>query len=287
MMRALLFRAEDESGFPPPFSADSINRMHDVAEMFLALAAQVNNRPIPKDFMQYWDELAVPLCRPLSYRAQMLKLNKVRVSLKHYGAEPHASEITAGVRAVRGLLEDECEALFGIPLSAASLSAFVSDTHARDLLDSAERAWALGDANNALADLGDAFGSVLNDYIDRKKVNHGRTPFNSIGDLTFQTPFHRGVSDPKQAKYDEFITKSLKNLDRNIMLVGLGVDLRRHGKFASLMPGMYINGYKERVFFEANAPARTIEDFEFCRDFVVSTALHLAEFDYTLTTGRP
>ena len=63
LIRLLLGRAEEVSRQAAPFSADSINRLHDVAEMFLFLAASVNDADLkPKaDFMSYWPALSEKL----------------------------------------------------------------------------------------------------------------------------------------------------------------------------------------------------------------------------------
>jgi hypothetical protein len=76
-IRLLVARAEEESRQPPPFSYDSINRFHDAAEMFLALAAQQHHLTIPKDILAYWALFEPVLGRPLGYKAQMQKFNKV------------------------------------------------------------------------------------------------------------------------------------------------------------------------------------------------------------------
>jgi hypothetical protein len=52
-IRLLLAWADEESRQPPPFSYDSINRFHDAAEMFLALAAQQHHLAISHDLLGY------------------------------------------------------------------------------------------------------------------------------------------------------------------------------------------------------------------------------------------
>lgn len=46
LIRLLLARAGEEAQQSPPYSADGVNRLHDVAEMFLALAAEKHNKRI-------------------------------------------------------------------------------------------------------------------------------------------------------------------------------------------------------------------------------------------------
>jgi len=275
LIRLLLARAEQESRLAAPFSTDSINRLHDVAEMFLALAAQLHGKSIPRDFTGYWEALEPTLGRPLAYRAQMQRFNKLRVNLKHYGVEPAATEIAAAAAAVRGLLHDECPALFGLNLDEVSLSNFVSSAKARTLLDNAAAHWLNGDAIEAFADLSEAFDEVIRDYEYRKLLGRDQSIFTSL------SSFHRRVRGGEQKQFEKTIIGSLAALDYTVMIVGLGVDLRRYGKFKTLVPivGQTLGG--ERMPYERERGiSRGQVEFEFCRDFVISTAIHLAEFDY-------
>lgn len=280
LIRLLLARAEEDSHLSPPFSTDSVNRLHDVAEMFLALAAQENHVEIPPDFIGYWQVLEKPLGRPLAYRAQMQKLNKVRVSLKHYGVEPTEREIQASAAAVRGLLEDESSDLLGVGLDDVTLYDVVKLAEARDLLKSAEQHSVAGEETESFADLADAFDTIIRDYAGRKQVWHGRSVFESTKDLTFLSPFFRGVDDREESQFDEAVIDSLKALDFKVMIIGLGVDLRRYGKFEALTPLITRTMDGTRHVSERPGIHRDQADYEFCKEFVVSTSVHLDQFDY-------
>lgn len=271
----------------PPFSFDSINRLHDAAEMFLALAAQVQGAAIPREFTGYWDVLEAKLDRPISYRANMQKFNKVRVNLKHYGVEPAASEIADARLSVVSLLTDECPLLFGVALADVSLTSFITCEPAQQLLDSAEQAWSAGNTETAMADLADSFETLIRDYEQRKMLGHSMSVFDNTQDMTFLSPFLRRVEDRKQKDFDEKVIESLKALDFAVMLLGLGVDFRRYGKFKALTPVItrLLIG-KRHSYGRAGAPSPSEADFEFCRDFVITTAIHLADFDYDIEWSR-
>lgn len=151
LIRLLLGRAEEQTKQSQPFSADSVNRLHDVAEMFLALAAEIHHVGIPKDFMRYWPVLELVLDRPLAYRAQMQKLNKLRVNLKHYGLEPTPDQISEALVTVRGLITDECHALFGLELDEVSISDVVTIEDVRNLLVQADKHCRAGTASKPSA----------------------------------------------------------------------------------------------------------------------------------------
>jgi hypothetical protein len=260
---------------------DAINRFHDVAELYLGLAAQHHGAAIPRDFMQYWDEIdrARPGHAPLGYKAQMQRLNRARVNLKHYGIEPSDAEIATARAAVTGMLEDEAVGLFGVGLHEADLSAFVVSRKARDLLDSAEAHWP-AEPMFAFADLSEAFDAVISDYADRKITWSGKSVFDRVADLTFLTPFFRHVKGD-QARFEEAITQSLRDLGKAVQLIGFGIDLRRYGRFETLVPSVFYTLDGTRHVREPEMPPRRHdEDFVFARDFVVATGVHLAAYDY-------
>lgn len=280
LVRLLLARAEGDSAQPGPFAGDSVNRLHDVAEMFLAFAAGHHNLKIPAQFDQYWDVLDRVLGRPLQYRTAMQAFNKARVNLKHYGIEPSAQAVRDGRAAVRGLINDECEPLFGVDISAVSLANFVASDDARAWLNAAERHMSLGDELEAFGDLSEAFHAVISDYGDRKLTGSRRSILDSVEDIN---ALRRRMPVPAkyahESHFDQGVLNALESLNHSIKLVGLGVDLRRYGKFAYLMPYIRstMDGGRQVM---ADPVPREPEAYDFCRDFVITTALHLAEFDY-------
>lgn len=185
LIRLLFARAEEQANQSRPYSTDSVNRLHDVAEMFLAFAAERHQIRIPKDFMSYWTVREEASGRRLAYRAQMQKLNKVRVNLKHYGIEPTSDQIVEAVAAVRGLLKDECRALLGQSFDDVSLFDVVTVSDTRHLLQNAERNWEHGHEAEAFAGLADAFDTLVMDYRDRKQLWHRRSVFDNTSDMTF------------------------------------------------------------------------------------------------------
>lgn len=285
LIRLLLDRATEAARQPVPYSMDAISRLHDVAEMWLALAVEQHNGKIPPDFMGYWSELGKALGRPLAYRTQMTRLNKARVNLKHFGIEPAASEIEAAAAAVRSLLTDETRDLFGIPLEDVALSSFVTSEAASKHLALADDAWNDDEHLRAMGELRMAFDAVIRDYVTTK--SRGRdTIFSSISAI--KRPFLRSRPtdrDPFQRKLAEWqsaVEDVLSRLDETSILTGLGIDLRRYGMFNILTPQVAVMMDRSTTIHGRADRRFTDEQFEFCRGFVVQTALHLGEFDYEL-----
>lgn len=304
MIRLLHLRAEADSRLPAPYSADSLNRLHDTAEMFLLLAAETHHADItPKmRFMDYWDKVRTATGVTLQYKAQMQRMNDARVSLKHHGNEPSARTLEDARTTVRGFLYDETPRLFGVQLEDVSLASFIRSHGARRRVESAEERWGrVGgedeDAeSDAFADLSEAFDVLISDYTSSKRTWHGRSVYDLVDPKpSLRDSLHRlrmtrhSRSDVALAvlqalePFEIAIGDALEALESATVITGLGVDLRAHGRFRLLTPRVshYAGGrrgYNEPV----HQPPRTQADFDFCRDFVISTALHLGESDYGL-----
>ena len=300
LIRLLLGRAEEVSRQAAPFSADSINRLHDVAEMFLFLAASVNDADLkPKaDFMSYWPALSEKLGSPLAYKVQMTMVNQARVSLKHYGIAPTPGVIEDCRTAVRGLVQDETPRLFGVDLDSVSIAAFIVSPDARRLVIAAEGKWKKQDdataVPEAFADLAQAFEDLIEDYSSRKLTPTGRSVFDVMdhppslrSSLTKLRSSHASADESANAVLNALepfageVAAALKRLQAMTLIIGLGVDVRQYGRFKLLTPDITRLGGGYRRYGDRHSdPARTEDDFEFCRDFIISTALHLADFDF-------
>lgn len=121
---------------------------------------------------------------------------------------------------------------------------------------------------------------MIKDYEERKLVWYRRSVFAVTRDMTSLTPFMQQTPLSKSADFQTAVIESLKALDASMMLIGLGIDLRKYGKFKALVPAIayFISG--PRTVHDRDGLNREQADFDFCRDFIISTALHLAEFDY-------
>jgi hypothetical protein len=283
-IRLLLARSVSMSQEEPPYSFDSVNRLHDVTEMFLVLAVQEKGESIQNNFMDYWKVLAKALGRPLNYQAQFQKFNKLRVGLKHYGIDPPATEIAAARESVVALLTNECLDLFSLELEDISLASLIRCEESQLLFREAEEAWP-DNKLEVFGKLAESFETLVRDYEKRKVVGYGKSRFRSVGRLASpeqsdSTDREQLARSRKRQNFDEQLISALESLDFSVMLLSLGVDYRKYGKFRMLTPWIIrpING---AIIYDPNFQRDpTKEDYEFCRDFVLQTALRFTEFDY-------
>lgn len=270
-VRVLVMRAEEESKSPPPFSFDCLNRIHDATESFLALACQHYQVKIPRGFMDFWTVLDGKHGGPLPNRTEMERLNRARVNLKHYGIEPAGHEIQEAIRAARVFLENECSTIFGVSLEEVTLDQYVRSERARMLLASADENRKTGEWIEAMADLVVALDAVIREYRERKQIGHRRSVFDNISDFTFVQMM------------DDKVKSSLQALDGAVMLIGFGIDYRQYGRFKGATPSVThsIDG-RRWINTRQDWPQPTRSEFEWCREFVVRTALRLYSFDYDI-----
>ncbi|PRY06860.1 hypothetical protein [Kineococcus rhizosphaerae] len=274
-IQLLLDRAVEASRQSGPLGVDAVSRLHDVIEMWLALAARVQGTKIGGTFDDYWNSLTAKLGRPLTHRVRAQTLNKVRVNYKHYGVEPSANEIADMATFARALLEDETPALFGVALADVSLADFVTSERARGMLDAAATKWAAAEVVEAFADLHESFDAVVSDYKKSKITGYSRSVFDFIPDLT---TFH---DDRENRKVKEAIV----TVERIALLSGLGIDLRRYGRFRSLVPA-YTKTIGGGRYVQGRDVERSQVDYDFCRDFIITAAIHLSEEDYAFDHWR-
>jgi len=282
-----------QSHAPTPLSCASILTMHDAVELFLQLASEHLNAGAPQpNFMDYWDILSKKFGRDLEQKESMRRLNKARVSLKHHGTFPSQLDVESFRGSVTNFFNDNTPLVFGLSLADVSLIEYVNPESSRNKLKEAEDDLAKGDTLLALDKIALAFGDMILDYETRKRDDFYSSPFYFGRDLTFFNSFFMGLghdslssTERKLGEFVDRVKESIEAMQEAIKILALGLDYRKYSKFRQLTPHltMVMSGdhFIRRKFEEANKPS--VDDTRFCIDFVVESALALAEFDYTLT----
>lgn len=287
MLRILLDAATRQAEQPPPLSWDAVSRLHDVAEAFLSLILQVvAHKPPPKVFSQFRSDLAEALGREVLYWSRLTQLNSARVEWKHRGNPPNPESCRDFALTVRNLMDDETRNVLGLELTSLSLADMVPNKAVGRWIRLAEIDWEAGESGAAAIHLRAAFETLIDDYLETKAVWGDRT----IYDITHQTSsltrnFRLRSVDPAAANFEEAVSRSLRALNRQITLVGLGIDLRHLGLFMSRTPTVYVNSEGVNAFADAVTPLVVEPEFVACRDFIVTTAWHLYSHDFSTIPG--
>jgi len=283
-IRYLYQTSISQSYGPEPLSCASILTMHDSVELFLQLASEhLNAGSGQPNFMDYWDILAKKLGRELEQKESMRRLNKSRVSLKHNGTFPSQLDIESFRGSVTSFFNDNTPMVFGIPIADVSLIEYVNPESSRNKLKEAEDDLKKGDTLTALDKIAVAFEEMVQDYKTRKTRFYG-SPFYFGRRLTFLSSFFLGLDNDRLGDFVDNVKESIEAMQEAIKILALGLDYRKYSKFRQLTPHITMvesDRYViNRSLEEENKPS--VDDARFCIDFVVESALALAEFDYTL-----
>jgi hypothetical protein len=268
--------------------------MHDAVEFFLQLASEhLNVGSAQPNFMDYWDLLSKKLGCDLQQKESMRRLNKARVGLKHHGTFPSQLDIEAFRGNVTSFFGDNTPLVFGVRITDISLVEYVNPESSRNKLKEAEVHLESGDTLSALDKISLAFAEMIRDYETRKRDRFFRSPFYFGPDLEFLSSFFIGLrgesrSERGLSEFVDNVKKSIEAMQEAIKILALGLDYRKYSKFRQLTPRVALvlpGGHViQRRFGEEDKPP--VEEARFCIDFVIESALALAEFDYTASTSK-
>lgn len=286
-----------QSRAPSPLSCASLLTMHDAVELFLQLSSEhLNVGTGHPGFMDYWDILNSKVApKELEQKESMRRLNKARVALKHHGTFPSNLDIESFRASTTNFFQDNTPLVFGVALNDISLIEFVNPDSSRQKLKDAQGQIESGDMLAALDNIALAFAEMIADYENRKRNQYHMSPFFFGQSMTFLSSFHMrlgtgSLSSPER-RLGEFIDKvkeSIEAMQSAIKMLALGIDYRKYSRFKMLTPHLtqVMSGdwVIHRRFEEEQKPPQ--EDARFCIDFVIESALALAEFDYTVNDKR-
>ncbi|MFC7794550.1 hypothetical protein [Streptomyces cinereoruber] len=275
---------------PMPMGASSLLSLHDAVEMFLVLASDALNIPGDQrtNFLDYWKKLKVV---DLSHALGMRRLNDARNGLKHAGAMPSVETVAQALTDTFAFFDDNVPRVFGVALWSVDVSYVIPQQAVREWTQKASASFEDGKGGAALALLRLALQCILED----QQWPHGtvlarlsRRSMSRPGKLAllFQRAFgesrnHR-VGDV--ARGVEELEKTVAGLREALQWTVLGGNLHHYARFQFLTPdaGFYWSRDESRMeeylaseWVTQRNPTR--EEFEFCRQFVVTTALRQAD----------
>jgi hypothetical protein len=289
--------AVSQSKAPAPLNCASLLTMHDAVELFLQLSSEhLNAGAPPPAFKDYWDLLNKKLDpRELDQKESMRRLSKARAALKHHGTFPSDLDIEGFRASTTNFFQVNVPLIFAVTLAEVSLIEFVNPESSRQRLKEAEDQIRSGDTLGALDNIALAFTEMISDYEDRKRTQFDDSPFYFGRSMTFLTSFQLGLNrssslhlERKLVDFVDEVTASIEAMQEAMKMLALGIEYRRYSKFKQLTPDLsgVMGGDTicQRRFEESEKPSQ--EDARFCIDFVIESALALAEFDYTVNVSK-
>ena len=282
--------AIEQSQRPEPLCSASVLTFHNAIEFFLQLASEyLDVGRGQSSFMEYWEILASKLPEGVPTQKESIRrLNRARVALKHHGTSPSKLDIEAFRASATNFFEENTSPIFDIKFSEISLIELVQCEEIKNNLEESERLLKENKIEESLDKVAISFTQLIGDYESRKRGRFGRSPFFFGESLTFLSSFHMGIDRSKERKLADFVDKikeSVEALQVAVKILSLGVDYRRYVKFRLLTPhidralaGNYL--ISRGNWGEKGVPS--VEDVQFCIDFVIESAVILQEFDFNI-----
>ena len=272
----------EQAGRPQPLATTALLSFHDAVEMFLGLAADHHRVSLTANvnFEGYFDQIMQGAGIELPSRHPMRRMNKSRVGLKHHGLFPSPTDLDQFKGDVTTFLTDATKMVFKVDFLSLDMIDLVTQPNALSLLRSAETQAGQGDHTEALALLSEAFEDLLQDYADRKQATDKSSPY-TLWKRGIRTMFGRD-HDPELTKRLTEVEAGLDRFQRAFRVLAMGVDYQRYARFELLVPWVsyFMDGHRE----VRAVPGLDVgdEEYQFCKQFVIETALHLAELDFDL-----
>jgi hypothetical protein len=295
-IRLLYGQGVDQSRLPEPLNVTSILSMHDAVELFLILTGEHLSATLPDriEFMKYWIELRSNKLSQgvdLSGKTAMDRLNRIRNAFKHAGTMPGIAAVEQARADVTNFFEDNIPKVFNIIFDDIDMADILPQPHAQDKLKKSAVANAAGDRVEAMALLVEAFDELFNEHV--RPSGYPPSAFSFGANISFpldENDIHSILRQPDNAsrripaRGAERLARQISDLTEVVIAVqaamrvtAIGLDYSRYYRFRQLTPQVNrtLDGNSHRNYPSNYAP--TQEEFEHCRQFVITVAFRLAE----------
>ncbi len=277
--RVLLMRARSDVQRPEPLCGLSLLDLHDAAEVFLRVVADLHHVDIkPKQFfLDYWDPVKEATGVDLGFKTPMSDLNSMRNNLKHAGIAPPRNECVRLVERAQEFVSENSLKLLGIQFESISISDVLRWPRTRTALKEAEGLMTKGDTQRSVDFATIAFWVLMIEYRDARATRFEREldPGSHYFDLGTGGAY--GASGDVKGLADS-VNSALRELREEIRMLRLGIDPIRHDHFRLLGPYIYsvFDGQGSLILHHADDRARPTEsEARFCFEFALESALRL------------
>jgi hypothetical protein len=284
-IRFLYAQGLEQARRPQPLASTALLSFHDAVEMFVLLVAEHRGVTLPKrvTFEGYFDEIAKVTGVQLPARSAMRRMNNSRVNFKHHGSIPSATDLEQFRADVTTFFTDATQMVFAVDFTSLDMVDLVTQQDAMNRLHRAENYAGQGDYTEALAVLSEAFDALLRDYASRKVQVHGSSAYTwwaPSGILAGPLTSHN--HDPDLVKRMGYVYRSLNEMQRAMRVLAMGLDYRRYARFKLLVPFIVRSMDGRREVRPVPGLQVGDDEYQFCKQFVIEAALHLAEMDFDL-----
>lgn len=319
-IRVLHQQGVEQSRLPEPLNFGCVLTFHDCIELFLLLASEQLRVTVPGKGQGFVEKHFNPINtalgdKELTGRKGVGRITDQRNAFKHANLWPSAQAIEGFRADTEVFFEENTPKVFGVAYEAIDMADLVTDQTAHKHLKDASRAWDAGDLPEGMALLAEGLASLYRNSL--VSPHHYRSPFAFGEDIRFSLTssqisavlrhvdqIERKVDDvarqagvrrtsttiplrwaDRLADQLHSVTTAVDQMQQAMRLMAINIDYREQHRFNHLVPrvshtldgGRHVDAPKDY--------APSAEDFAFCKRFVVTVALRLAELDAYVAPG--
>ncbi|MFF7966745.1 hypothetical protein ACFZC3_15435 [Streptomyces sp. NPDC007903] len=278
-VRYLYREGIEQSRQPAPLRSRAITSFHDAVENYLGVITQHLGIDVAKapDFIAYWTLIKEKFDLPK--KDAMKRLNDARVALKHNGTFPSEHQIEQAHRTVEDFFTTVTPKVFGLDFDSIDMVDLLTQPDVARLVREAQTHADVGDYPHALAGLALAFDELLVHYAGT--FTRPRTTVFTFGpDINiFDEPRVDGEHS-RQLRRLKKLTDVALATQRALRAIALGIDYADLARFRIVTPEVTGYGDGSRRYMEGVwLKARTSDDYDWARHFVIESALRAARAD--------
>ncbi|MGW2707291.1 hypothetical protein [Streptomyces sp. NPDC001340] len=303
-IRLLHRQGIEQSLLPEPLSFTSVLTFHDAVEMFLIVTAEhlgavVKDRePFIKRFFEGLHPSNFAGGVELQGQYGIKRLNDLRNGFKHTAGFPGPVAIADAKADTAHFFEENTPRVFGLAFDDIDLAEVVQHDQTRAHLKTAAQLDSQGSRLEAMGTLAVAFEELMDSQLHGDDAPRGMSAY-SFGErlprpilradqvqAILQQPDHgsrRGVPSQGAGWLAMEYTQTrdvTRALQEGMRLMVLGVDFHHYQRFTQLTPAVGYYGNSPEPHFSVETDyAPNQEEFDFCRQFVITVALRLTEIN--------
>nr|WTB11960.1 hypothetical protein OG546_49155 [Streptomyces antimycoticus]WTB12174.1 hypothetical protein OG546_50375 [Streptomyces antimycoticus] len=277
---------------------------HDAVELFLIVTAEhlgavVKDRdPFIKRFFEGLHPTNFPGGVELQGQYGIKRLNDLRNGFKHTAGFPGPNAISDVKADTAHFFLENTPRVFGFAFDDIDLSQVVQHDQTRAHLKTATQLDSQGNRLEAMGTLAVAFEQLMTDQVNDTEAPRGLSAY-SFGKriprhvlrgeqvtATLYQPDHasrRGAptrAAETLAREYTVVRDATRALQEGMRLMALGVDFHQYQRFTQLTPAVGYYANADAPHFSAEPGyAPNQEEFNFCRQFVITVALRLTEIN--------
>lgn len=273
LIRYLYRQGARQADDAEPLASFAILYFHDAVEWFLGLVCDRFDIDPPYSLMEHWEKIRTESGGEveLGHKSPMRSLNRARRQLKHEGTFIASSSVEDFRSATEAFLTEEVRAVFGASFDSLSLVELVPSESVRERLSEARSLAGEGECKRALEEVAIGFKQA------RQEI--GENPFVGIdSSRPWGSDFGALLRDPGFRQFCRSLYGELDTIEEILRLLALDVDLPRYIRFRTVTPrvSQTRDGEYRVTWIASSGAGASVEQVEFCVDFVIEAALRFA-----------